>query len=267
MICRKIAGVNGKGGCGKSTSLFHIAGLLEKRGYKILVIDLDKQKNLSEYFLGNNVNYNEDVLTIYDVMTGEAAFDDIVMPAVYQEYKKINATIKNIDVFPSDIRLEDISDLNIRKSIKEEFDEFVERKAYDYVIVDMPPSNKYINDFCFMYLVDYLIIPMSSDIDSLKGYGDLIDTIDKARELNPNLEALGVYLSRYWQSCAIDQYIRKTMNDTFKDRMFKTAIPMATDLREGVFFRRPISSYKAKSKSLEAYNALVDEINERIEKR
>ena len=45
MSAKRVAFINGKGGCGKTTSIFHVAGVLAKRGEKILVIDLDKQRN------------------------------------------------------------------------------------------------------------------------------------------------------------------------------------------------------------------------------
>ena len=39
-MVNKIAFVNGKGGCGKSTSIFHIAGIYGGRGEKTLVLSL-----------------------------------------------------------------------------------------------------------------------------------------------------------------------------------------------------------------------------------
>jgi len=47
----KIAFINGKGGCGKSTSIFHVAGVLAKAGKKVLVIDFDKQRNTTDTLL------------------------------------------------------------------------------------------------------------------------------------------------------------------------------------------------------------------------
>ena len=40
---KKIGFFNSKGGCGKTTSLFHIAGVLADNGMKVLAVDLDKQ--------------------------------------------------------------------------------------------------------------------------------------------------------------------------------------------------------------------------------
>ena len=45
---------NNKGGVGKTTYLYHIAHLLEKKGKTVLLVDLDSQCNLSAYFLSEN---------------------------------------------------------------------------------------------------------------------------------------------------------------------------------------------------------------------
>ena len=44
-MVKKVAFINGKGGCGKTTSIFHVCGVLAQKGEKVLVIDLDKQRN------------------------------------------------------------------------------------------------------------------------------------------------------------------------------------------------------------------------------
>lgn len=38
-MANKVAFINGKGGCGKTTSIFHVAGVLAHKGQKVLVIE------------------------------------------------------------------------------------------------------------------------------------------------------------------------------------------------------------------------------------
>ena len=52
---KKIAIVNNKGGCGKTTTVFNLAHYFSKQGLKTLAIDTDPQLNLSTNF-GINVN-------------------------------------------------------------------------------------------------------------------------------------------------------------------------------------------------------------------
>ena len=51
---RRVALVNRKGGCGKTTSLFSIAGVLAgEKNKKVLAIDLDAQRNTTTTMLMN----------------------------------------------------------------------------------------------------------------------------------------------------------------------------------------------------------------------
>ena len=66
--CNKVAFINSKGGCGKTTSIFHVAGVLSTRGEKVLVIDLDKQMNTTDTFLMENEDSGSlTVNTIFDL--------------------------------------------------------------------------------------------------------------------------------------------------------------------------------------------------------
>ena len=261
---KKLAFINGKGGVGKSTSIVHVAGVLSKMGAKVLVIDLDKQRNTSDTLL-MNTEYPK--RTIFDAMTGgtEQSCSDATVSALFQT--RANASPKHcgVDCISADIRLEDETELGLidAQRFGDKFDKFVQFSGYDWVLVDMPPSNKTLNSICFSHIVDYIIVPFSSDVYSVSGYGDIMDTVQSARGLNPGLNILGVYLSRYMGNCAVDKHIREQLSsyNTFID----VQIPLASDVREGIMFGRPISYYKERSKSRSAYEALVDEIIRRID--
>ena len=81
MSAKRVAFINGKGGCGKTTSIFHVAGVLAKRGEKILVIDLDKQRNTTSILL---MNTNIPGKTVLDFMTGKADAEEVVAKALFQ---------------------------------------------------------------------------------------------------------------------------------------------------------------------------------------
>ncbi len=53
MLTNTICFINQKGGCGKSSSCFHLAGHFATRGLRVLVIDADPQGSLSQGFFGS----------------------------------------------------------------------------------------------------------------------------------------------------------------------------------------------------------------------
>lgn len=258
-MVRKVAFINGKGGCGKTTSIFHVAGVLAKQGYKTLVIDLDKQKNSTKFLLIENET--PIVNTMFDYMTGSCKVEDIVQKALFRSRGNANPKYYGVDVLPSDKRFEDES-LLCGVNIKEDLNRFIMEQNYDWVLVDMPPSNKTLNEICFSQIVENVIAPFSSDIYSVDGYADLMDDINAARLINDNLNILGVYLSRYNSRKGIDRFIKEQLEefDTFID----VQIPLMADVEEGVLFGRPLSFYKLSSKSKEAYEKLVSVMEQKI---
>lgn len=260
-MINKLAFINGKGGCGKTTSIFHVAGVLSTYGEKVLVIDLDKQRNTTDTFL---MNSKKPQYTIFEFMQGMALPDDVTAKALFQSRANARPKYYNVDCMASSVELE--NENTLRKINKEKFSQelniFIEKNQYTWVLVDMPPSSQELNNICFSYIVDFVIVPFSSDIYSVSGYGDIMNTIDNARSINPTLNILGVYLSRYMKNCAVDRYIKEQLQ-TF-DTFIPIQIPLASDIREAVMFGRPISYYKISSDSRIAYEKLTDEIKHRI---
>ena len=262
-MAKKIAFINGKGGCGKTTSIFHVAGVLSKSGEKVLVIDVDKQCNTSDTLL---MNTKKSEKTVLDFMRGLSTADESTQQALFQHRGNANPKYYNVDCMISDVLLEDeklLEKIN-GEAFGNNLDIFIKKQGYTWVLIDMPPSNKALNNICFSYVVDYVIVPFSSDIFSVKGYAHIIETIDKAREANPDLNILGVYLARYMTNCTVDKYIRMQLLkfDTFID----IQIPLAADARESIMYGRPLSYFKEKSKTTKAYERLVTEMIKRTKK-
>lgn len=260
-MAHKIAFINGKGGCGKTTGIFHVAGVLSKAGERVLVIDFDKQRNTTDTLL---MNTDPPDKTVLDFLTGAAAASEATEQALFQSRGNAKPKYYGVDCMTADVGLEDEAVLKTvdGERIGAELDMFIAEAGYMWVLVDMPPSNMALNELCFQHIVDYVIVPFSSDIYSVSGYGDIMDTVDRARELNPGLNILGVYLARYMRGCKVDSYIRDQLLgfETFID----VQIPLAADVRESVMFGRPISYYREASASRRAFEALVTEIRRRL---
>ena len=248
-MVKKVAFINGKGGCGKTTSIFHVAGVLAVDGEKVLVIDLDKQRNTTDTLL---MNTDKPEKSVFDFMKGTADADEVTKKSLFQS--RANATPKyyGIDCMAASIELENEETLrNIDYSdFQDKLNEFIQTQGYAWVLVDMPPSNK-------------ALVPFSSDIYSISGYGDIMETIDDARAVNPSLNILGVYLARYMKNCAVDRFIKEQLEEF--DTFIPVQIPLCADVREAVMFGRPISFYKSKSESRKAYERLTKEMIKRIE--
>ena len=263
MECKKIAFINGKGGCGKTTSIFHVSGVLAQRGEKTLVVDFDKQKNSSDILLMENED--KPVYSVLDFMRNqeEVKLADVVRKAYFKSRENANPKYYGIDVLPADTRMEDET-LLTDVDIKDSFDVFVNKNGYKWVLVDMPPSNKTLNQICFEQIVDYVIVPFSSDVYSVQGYKHITNTVNNARQYNPSLNVIGIYLARYDDKCLGDQYIKSKLQE-FGDVFIDIQIPDRAEIRDAIIFSRPISYYKLISPSKTAYEKLVGYMEKRID--
>ena len=52
---KTICFINQKGGCGKSSTCFHLAGAFAEHGLQVLLVDADPQGSLSQGFFGSQV--------------------------------------------------------------------------------------------------------------------------------------------------------------------------------------------------------------------
>jgi chromosome partitioning protein len=123
----KIALINQKGGVGKTTSTINLGAGLKQLGFKVLLIDMDPQANLS-YSLGIQAHALD--CTVYDVLKGEV------------DYTAALQTVEGVDVLPSTL---DLAGFDLEYSSKMGRENRLKRAlkdlaGYDYILVDCPPS-------------------------------------------------------------------------------------------------------------------------------
>jgi chromosome partitioning protein len=271
-MANRIAFINGKGGCGKTTSIFQVSGVLANLNKKVLVIDLDKQKNTTSTLMMNVDEKDLPRKSVFDFLQGKSATEEATGRALFQRRGNALPRYYGVDCMVADARLENEALLKRTDGgkLKAELDNFIKKKGYDWVLVDMPPSNATLNNICFSYIADFVIIPFSSDIFSLDGYDSIAENIKTARNINERLHSLGVYLARYMSNCALDKYIKDELSERLFDKnlnrndFIDVQIPLSSDIREAVFYGRPISYYKESSNSCKAYENLVREIINRM---
>jgi len=123
----RIALINQKGGVGKTTTTFNLGAALARRGFRVLLVDLDPQAHLT-YHAG--IAAHELELTLLDVLTGEATLSEVVCLRNEQ-----------LHLVPSNLGLS-----RAQKVLTEPGSEFLLREAleghdgYDFVLMDCPPQ-------------------------------------------------------------------------------------------------------------------------------
>lgn len=175
---------NNKGGVGKTTLLCNIAAYIQSLNEKqrVLIVDADPQCNASIYLIPNDdiekLYSNKNPSTIYNIIyplkSGKGYIDKKDIPIKHSEGF-------NVDFISGDTRLAITEDFlstdwidgksGGERGLKTTFvfkDLLLKlEKEYDYIFFDVGPSLGAINR-AVLFASDFFIIPMSSDIFSLK---------------------------------------------------------------------------------------------------
>lgn len=193
-----IAIFNNKGGVGKTTLICNLASYLKLEGDKrVLVIDADPQCNASIY-----VTKDDDLEKIYSNIKTRTIYDIIKPLQRGSDYiEASNIPIITNQSFGFDIILGDT-----RLSLAEDFlsSDWIDGQSgsprglkttflfkdllqkledsYDYIFFDVGPSLGAINRSVLLSC-DFFIIPMSSDIFSLKAIDNISESLDKWKRL------------------------------------------------------------------------------------
>ena len=232
---RTIVFSNQKGGVGKTTLSREIGIYLASRGKTVLLIDADSQANLTKSLLKD---WEAIQIGLYEALTHEIFTLEQVKDSLY--------------ILPGNIKL-----ATLEKSLIGEIDGYTRLKDliengpfshFDYIVIDSPPSLGVLTVNA-LTASSHLVIPMNPSVYSMQGTNDLMATVAKVRKnLNNNLSLLGVIINAFDSIPVITRQIKEEIEESFGDRVFKTALSKSIKIEEAIAGKKGIINNKTKVK-------------------
>jgi chromosome partitioning protein len=137
------------------------------------------------------------------------------------------------------------------------------RAAYDYVLIDCPPSLGLIT-LNMLAAADALVIPVQCEYYALEGLSQLLDTVRRVQQgVNARLAIDGVLLTMYDARLNLSRQVAADAREYFGAQVFQTVIPRNVRLAEAPSFGKPILLYDVTSVGAQAYMAVAQELMQR----
>jgi len=243
--------VNQKGGVAKSTTAAAIAAGLLLKGYKVLVVDLDAQGNLSYSYDAKGESWQNSLA----LMT-EALIDDT---------ERLIVHTRQGDIVPSTPQLANAEQLLPAVGTEQKLKEGLQHLTtlYDYIVIDTPPALGALTTNALTACTK-AIIPTQADVYGLQGIGGIQQTIEAVRKYcNPQLKVEGILLTRYNGRTTLSRDTRLIMEETakvFNTKLFNTPIRECIAVKEAQMLKRSIFEYAPKCNAAGDYRALIEEL-------
>jgi chromosome partitioning protein len=250
-MTRIYALANQKGGVGKTTTAVNLGAYLSTVGLKILIVDVDPQSNATSSL---GLDKRGGTLSTYEALIGQCTLEEAVLPT---EWEKLHIAPASPSLAGAVLELVDVRERE--HLLHRALDSLA--PAYDYVLIDSPPSLSLLTVNALTAARNGVIVPIQCEYLALEGLTELLSTVHLVHErLNPRITVRGMLMTMYDPRTNLSQQVVDEVRRHFDRYVFKTVIPRNVRLGEAPSFGKPIMDYAPRSAGARAYQNLTLEI-------
>ncbi|MEP6978024.1 MAG: ParA family protein [Thermoleophilia bacterium] len=244
---RVIAFANQKGGVAKTTTTLNLGVALAEKGNTVLLVDLDPQGNLT---MSQGFNPDSIERSMFDVLVHKLPITEIV------ETAEVDIAVASIDLAGAELALSSM--IGRERALEKAL--LPVREAYDYILIDTPPSLGLLTINAFV-AADGVIVPVQCEYLSLRGLVQLQNTLTMIREnLNPNVDIVGILPTMFDKRILHSREAVEILRENFGDLVFKTRIRKTIRYAEAPVKGLSVLKYDPTGDAAEAYRDLAKEV-------
>jgi chromosome partitioning protein len=242
-----------KGGNGKSTSALNLAHAFALSGLRVLLIDLDDQKNTTSVISTRiPVTY-----TIEHVLVGEVPLKVAAIATDWDNVSLIPASgslsgaIRELD-----------SEVGSHLVLKEKLEQAA--ASYDICLIDTSPSLNIlvVNALCAS---QHVFIPLSSRYFSLQGLGQTLESVQKvSSRINGELSVLGIAFVIHDSRSSLAKEVVGKVKESYPELLCESIIAQNIKIEEAQVMKQSIFSYAPDDRGALQYRALGRELLARM---
>jgi chromosome partitioning protein len=218
---------NQKGGVGKSTLTVHLAYAALEAGKRVLLVDMDKQGNLSLTFESKNESERYLVASsLYDETP-----TDTNPELIQNNLAIIRADPGLLAIDRADKQVVRHPALALRRYSED----------YDLCLIDTPPLLG-LRLFASLTAADYVVTPVSIGLYELAGVADLLETIKVVRTkgYNPHLRHVGILPIKINCRSNEERQALEQFRAKFGSAFLPEILPERAPVRKAIANRRPV---------------------------
>ena len=235
-----------KGGVAKTTSAVITAEILQQRGYDVLLVDFDPQRNLT-----HGLAVDKPKRPVADVLTGKTNIKDAIL-----------RTEAGLGLLPADrslFALQAALESNALAKVLAPVSGY-----FDYVIIDTAPA---LSSLSVNALVasDLIVIPaVLGDFCDL-AIMDALNTINTVRQQNKKLAVAGILITMSKKRYVLDRLVAEQyqrLADSKHIRLFTSKIRQCQKVKEAQMLKTSLLEYAPRCNAALDYRNFVNELLE-----
>ena len=238
---------NQKGGVAKTTTTLNLGVAFVENGYRVLLVDLDPQGNLT---MSQGLNPDTIEKSMFDVLVNRLPIQDVI------EHREVDIAVSSIDLAGAELAL--ASQIGRERALQKALAPVLD--DYDYILMDTPPSLGLLTINAFVAATG-VIVPVQTEYLSLRGLVQLENTLTVVREnLNPLVRIVGILPTMYDKRLTHSREADEILRESFGDLVYNTRIRKTVRFAEAPVKGSSVLAYEPGGDAAGLYRDLAKEV-------